>query len=737
MPAMRTPSGGLPETERYRLFEAVVTTLARVAGEKTLVLVFDDVHWADRPTLLLLRHLARAAEPKRLVVVGAYRDVEVEAGSPLSEVLADVRRESSLELLTLDGLDEEETGALIEAHQGSAPAPGLAHRLHELTGGNPFFLEESIRAAADPGEVPPGVREVVLRRVARLGSQAGEILGLAAVIGMSFPVAALARAGGYVREEVAAILDRAVAARLLTGIDGSGRLSFSHALIRQTLHDELGTVARAHLHELVAQTLEKHRSELRPHPAELSHHFYEARHSLGAQPALSYAREAAESAAASLAWEDAALHLERALELETLPDAGDPDERCELLLRLGEMRLRAGHPGFSEAFARAADAARGRSSTQLARAAIGYAGRYYEAGVVDTTLIELLREALAEIGNDEQDLRARLLARLAEILHFAGQEEASLALARESVQIAHDLADDHVLVDALAGSHVSMLHVRHLSERLIVSDELTRVARLFGDRERTLQGLHARIFDLIQAGEIRAAKEAVNELSAIAREVRQPLFEHFAVGWLAAFAQMEGWLEEAERLAAGSAEMRRLMETADAEAVFAAQLFLIRLGQGRVGELLPAVEQFVEAYPALAAWRAALPLAYLADRREADSARELERAVAALDEVPRDFFWLTTIGLLAEASAKLPHPESAAVLYERLEPYASCMVQVGYAGSLGPVARLLGLLAAARGDRDGAVRHLEQALGFAEGAGLGLFATQARAELDELLMTSA
>ena len=737
IPAMRETPGGLPETERYRLFEAVVTTLARVAGDRPLVLVFDDVHWADRPTLLLLRHLARAFEPARLVVVGAYRDVEVEADSPLAEVIADVRRESSLELLTLDGLDEEETHALIEAHQGSAPAPDLAQRLHELTGGNPFFLEESILAAADPGEVPPGVREVVLRRVGRLGAQAKEVLGLAAVMGLSFPVAALARAGGFVREEVVAILDRAVAARLLTGMDARGQLSFSHELIRQTLHDELGTVARAHLHELVAQTLEKHRAELRPHPAELSHHFYEARHSLGAHPALGYAREAADSAADSLAWEDAAIQLERALELEALPDAGDTDERCELLLRLGEMRLRAGSAGFADAFAQAADAARGRSSTQLARAAIGYAGRYYEAGVVDNTLIELLREALAEIEDDEQDLRARLLARLAEILHFAGDEEASLAVAREAVQIAHDLGDDHVRVAALAGNHVSLLHIRHLSERLIVSDELIRISRQIGDRERILQGLHARILDLIQAGEIGAAKEALNELSALAREVRQPLFEHFAVAWLAAFAQMEGRLEEAERLAAASAEMRRLMETSDAEAVFAAQLFLIRLGQGRVGELLPAVEQFVDAYPALAAWRAALPLAYLADRREADSARELERAVAGLNDLPQDFFWLTTIGLLAEAAAKLPHPESAAVLYEQLEPYASCMIQVGYAGSIGPVTRLLGLLTAVRGERDVAVRHLEAALSFAEGAGLRLFETQVRAELDELLMASA
>ena len=160
------------------------------------------------------------------MVLGSYRDAEVEADSALAEVMADVRRESSLELLSLSGLDERETGALIEAYQGSAPAPGLAHRLHELTGGNPFFLEESLRAADDLDGVPAGVREVVLRRVARLGPQATEVLGLAAVMGVSFPVAALAPAGGFVREDVAGVLDRAVAARLLTAVDrAAGRPS--------------------------------------------------------------------------------------------------------------------------------------------------------------------------------------------------------------------------------------------------------------------------------------------------------------------------------------------------------------------------------------------------------------------------------------------------------------------------------------------------------------------------------
>ncbi|HZO07863.1 MAG TPA: AAA family ATPase, partial [Myxococcota bacterium] len=731
------PVTGLPETERYRLFEALTTTLGRVAGERTMVLFLDDLHWADRPTLLLLRHLARASEPERLLVVGTYRDVETDPASPLADMIGDVRRELPLEEIALKGLDRDETAALIEAHQGGTARPDLAARLHDHTGGNPFFLEESLRAVQDPGGVPAGVREVVLRRVAQLGPKATEILGVAAVMGSSFPAGALPSVSGISRDEVAQTLDRAATARLVVGVDRAGRVTFAHALIRRTLHDELGGVARAHLHERIAETLEAGNAELRPSPAELAHHFYEARHSLGPEPALRHARRAADSAIESLAWEEAAFQMERALELDQLREQSDPDDRCELLLRLGEMRMHAGHPGFSATFAEAAALARGRSSSQLARAAIGYAGNYYEAGVVDRPLIELLREALVALDDDEQDLRARVLGGLAEALHFAGEEDISMEAGAEAVDIARALGDDEALAAALHGAHTSLLHVAHLQDRLGVSAEVIEVSRRIGHRESTMRGLQSRLFDLVQAGRVDEARMRLEELTELAEETRQPIFRHFAVGWSASFAQMEGRLEDAERLAAESAVMRGRMETSDAESVFAAQLFMIRIAQGRLHELVEAVEHFTAEYPDLAAWRAGLPLVYASSGREEDARRELERMVSELDRVAPDFFWLTTMAVLAEASAKLSHAESAEILYEALAPYAGCLVQVGYAGSFGPVSRLLGLLAAARGDRDSALSHLESARFMAEAAGLRLYETQARSELDQLATTSA
>jgi tetratricopeptide (TPR) repeat protein len=183
--------------------------------------------------------------------------------------------------------------------------------------------------------------------------------------------------------------------------------------------------------------------------------------------------------------------------------------------------------------------------------------------------------------------------------------------------------------------------------------------------------------------------------------------------------------------------MRARMETADAESVFAAQLVMIRISQGRLRELVEAVEHYTTEFPELAPWRAGLPAAYIAAGRHDEATAELERAIAGLDDVPKDFFWNAAVILLADASAQLRHRESAEVLYETLAPHAGTLVQLGYAGSLGPVSRRLGLLAAVRGDRGGAVAHLESTLAAMEAAGLRLFESQAREDLEQLATASA
>ena len=560
------------------------------------MLVCDDLHWADRPTLQLLRHLARSAQPARLLVVGAYRDTEIEP--PLQELIADLRREHVFERVPLTGLSAAETGSLL-----AELPPDAAERLHELTGGHPLFLGEMVRALDEEGAdfgVPEGIKDVVLRRVARLRAPAHDVLTLAAVAGQAFRPATLGR-----DDAVVDVLDHALAAGLLTATDEPDELAFSHALIRETLYGELSETRRVRLHQRVAETL---RAQPRPDPAELAHHFFRARHVAGPEPAIRYAREAADRAAESLAWEDEALQLERALEADTLRDPADPADRTELLLALGEARMRGGHGAARPAFAEAAALARGRSPSQFARAAIGYGGRYLEAGVIDADFIALLREALDALTEDAE-LRSRLLARLAEILHFAAETETSLRLAREAVELARPLGDDLVLAAALIGYQVSLLHVSHLEARLPVNRETLELADRVGDPRIEMTALHSRIYDRLMLADVVGARQALERLDALARTLHDPLYEHFVAGWTCNFAQMEGRLEEAERLALQSFEMRRALETRDAESVLAAQLFMIRRAQGRVHELLPAVAAAVEEHPALSSWRAALPLA--------------------------------------------------------------------------------------------------------------------------------
>jgi DNA-binding SARP family transcriptional activator len=689
-PPAPEPPSGLQDVERYRLFEAVVAALTRLARGRPLVLVCDDLHWADRPTLQLIRHLARAATPERLLFLGAYRDAESEP--PLTDLIADLRREHVFAPLPLAGLDERETAGLVGSER--------AGRLHELTAGNPLFLLEL--RDEDDATVPQGIKDVVLRRVTRLGAR--DALTLAAVAGQTF------------RPEVVGdvdALDRAITAGLLT--ETRDQLEFAHALIRQTLYESVSETKRAHLHQRVAETLER---LPRPDPAELAHHYLRARH----VAAIRYSRAAADRAAESLAWEDQALHLERAL------GAGpaDPGERAELLLALGEARMRGGHAAARTAFAEAAALARGRSPEQLARAAIGYGGRYYEAGVIDDELIALLREALP---GTEGELHARVLARLAEILHFAGDTEASIALSAEAVALARTLGDEQVLAAALAGRHVSLLHVAHVDERMRVTREILETA---GPRLE-MQTLQARIYDRLTLGDVIGARQDLDRLDALAGALREPLFAHFVVGWRCTMAQIEGRLDDAERLALESYELRRRLETRDAESVLAAQLFMIRRAQGRVHELLGAVAQAVEQYPALAAWRAALPLVYVAEGDETRARAELDRMVAGLDSIPRDFFWLTVMTLLAEGAAALHAP--AEPLYDALAPFAGRWVQIGYAACDGPVARSLGLLAQARGDTARAAAHFEAAL--AASAGAPAFEARARADLTACARTRA
>jgi hypothetical protein len=268
-----------------------------------------------------------------------------------------------------------------------------------------------------------------------------------------------------------------------------------------------------------------------------------------------------------------------------------------------------------------------------------------------------------------------------------------------------------------------------------MGSRLVDLARRTGDREREMQTLHPRLFDLLEHGDLAAARASRDRLEELAAEMRQPLFAHFAVVWACTFAQIDGRLDDAERLAFEAYEMRRSVDEDGAARVLAGQVYMVRLAQGRVAEQWSDVLESRARYPSLSVWRAAAPLATAATGLVEGATADVEAQVAALDRLSHDLLWLGSVWLLSEATLELRLPGAAETLYRVLAPYADRWAQIGQGGNAGPVARSLGRLAALRGETDTASVHLEHAARLSAEAGAVRFEAQARADLASLSAT--
>ena len=438
-----------PEHARFRFFESFTTFLAMAAVASPLVLILDDLQWVDTPSLLLLQFLAREVAAMRVLVVGTYRDVALPASHPLRHTLGAVVRESGVASLSLHGLSELAVAQCMERMTGVPSTAAMVTAVYQRTEGNPFFLTEVVQLLAAEGAytalhnaqaalelpVPQRVRDVVIRRLQALSADCQQLLSLAAIVGREFRlpvvIAVAAQASPPFRRPLLDLLDEALAARLITGIPQSlGHYSFAHALIRETLYEELSVRARVHLHQQVGDAIE-HLCwpHLEPYLTELAAHFLAAAQGgVAVEKAITYALQAAEHANALLAYEEAANHYTRALQLLEFHPSPEVHQ-CDVLLALGNAQRKAGMIAATrETFERVAGFARRLGKPEhLARAALGFAigltGISVQGGVADPLLIGLLQEALTSLPQEDSALRARVLGRLAMetlLVHHAG-----------------------------------------------------------------------------------------------------------------------------------------------------------------------------------------------------------------------------------------------------------------------------------------------------------------------------
>ncbi len=707
---------------RYRLFEAATSLLCAASQRSPLLLILDDLHWADKPSLLLLRHVLRHPRLTNLLVVGTFRHVESGTGHPLAELLADLRRERHYDRLTLPGLDEDATRALVCDRVGSSVDPGFVRRVREQTHGNAFFIEETIRSLIDAGlsrdemvtesaldrlGVPEGISEIVMRRVGCLPKQAAEVLTAAAVVGRHFRLEVVAQMVGKPSGQIMGVLEEGMDAGLvIERLDHVDEFSFSHAVVREALYMQLCVSRRARLHHRVATVLEAMADSESVNPAELAHHFLFTLHLTGAAPARRYAIAAGDRATQLLAHEEAAEHYLQAVTLFEEDDA----ERCEVLLALGRAQRRAGDDAAQLTFQAVADsAARRDDAQQLARAALGHSGRYHESGYTGARSRELLEQALAMIGGGDSPRRALLLSRLAGTIAFtAERHDDASALSAEAVAMARRVVDEEVLLTALMGRHATLLHVGDLDERLVLSTEFMELRIRRG--ELRAERRHWRLYNLLESGDADAARAEHPRLEALTKQMCQPQWHSIAVGWRGLWAELAGDIAKAERDATECLQLGRCADMKDALSVWAAKLLMLRRRQGRLAELKPTVQRLVRGEGLRKiGWRSALAL-ILAETGDKDTARAIYREEVGAYSQALPQSWLTNIAMLSELCVKLDDAAGARSLYAALAPYAHRTIVVAYASCWGPVDRYLALLAGTYGDDELRGQHARAAL---------------------------
>jgi DNA-binding CsgD family transcriptional regulator len=735
VPGLEQRVGELPrvmsadaDTERHRLHTAVTDLLVGVSSESPVLLVLEDVHWADGSTLQLMRHLVRSGARARMLIVATFRDVEADMPVALSDALVDVYRSEGVVRVRLGGLSEDEIAEFVRLTTGVEAAVELRATIAELTGGNAFLLNELWRELVESGaivvgrlsarlarpaaelEAPTTVREVVSQRLTRLSTQANELLELAAVAGTEFELDTVRRAAAVTEAALLDAIDEAVRSGLLVEEPGRGlAFRFAHELVRRAIAERLPSGRKAELHLRVAEALEHGRphADGRARLAALAHHFAAAAPLGAVERAVDYNLLAAESAVGALAYDEAAERYRTALAL----GLGEERDRAAVMLRLGDACHRAGRAEEAlVAFAETAGHARSLGDHDLlARAAIGYEETCWRPAIHDGGSVELLEEAAVALGGRDSKLRALVLGGLARALDLRGEWERAALARDESIAMSRRRNDRHALATTLAAAYWSrgvstnQEVEQMLLEALGLGEELGDV-KIQGEAAAWLVPIFVVLCDH------DAARDALAKLFTITRQLSEPFLHHVAEHYAAVLALCDGDVHAAEEAALRSCEWGRLLTGRDASGTYGIQMFSIRREQGRLAELAPLVRLLDDGARA-GAWGPGL-VALLAELGMEDEARRRLRAI--LDDglgALRPSLWIASLVYLADACAALGDEEAAEALYPELAAYAGTNVMVGHlVACYGSMDRYLGTTASVLGDWDRAEAHFQSAL---------------------------
>jgi len=730
------------EAARFGMYDAVAQLLVRAAASRPLLLLLEDLHWADEPSLILLQQIAPTLPHSALLIVGTYRHRELAAEHRLRAQFAEYIRRGDTTEIAVSGLADPDVASLLRTLTDFEPAEEVVRRLQARTEGNPFFLKELAQylSAGDdrPAEasvLPEGVAAVLRQRIEGLSPDCRRVLEIGAVIGQILDLDAIEAITAITRLRLLDLLDEAMEKGVVAARDG--HYAFAHGLFRDTVYAGLATARRSDLHGAVANALEQFDTNGGRVPAgRLAYHYLQAASTDQTLKATArkYAIAAANQALAELAYEEAVRLLESAIEVDK---AADPKARANLLIDLGRARFMAGE--VVAAIATAQDAARIaeelRDNDLLARAALIVRG---VGGIGASPQIKDLGELALAHPPEDVALRIQLLSQTAVALTWLPSAEAearALEMSIEAIRLAEDAVDPDVAFAAIHARQMAVSGPDGVEERLQLAQRAQELSRRSG-RKWIEQWSHSWAADaLSQLGRMEEAEAELSHLRRLADELREP-----RLLWRTLLA--EAWLA---LLRGRFADARRLSEAA---------LDLGRKGQRPMAEFNHAIHSAVLSLLVggeLPDWPA-----YAEDRSGWDPASKLYRAIALtrmgrieearlalrsfVDLVPAGvrprFAWLFIMSGVAQAVATISDSALAAVVYDALMPYAAYNVAggAGFGDFSGSVAYKLGMLATTLERWDDAARHFEHAISFESQMGAPPFAACSQIAYAEMLV---
>lgn len=714
---------------RFQVFEDVVGTLYRAAGDAGLLLILDDLHWADVPSIRLLQAVASTVADSRLLVIGLCRTRDAFPPAGPSDELRPLTRERATTRLSLGGLAPAEVAELAGLVLGSRPEPALLRTLEERAAGNPLFLLELLRlvdtaGSLDPG-LPSGVRHVVGRRLDGLPAGTRRLLRHAAVLGREFTGEAVGALVGEKIEEVLDLLDPALAANVIRA-DGHS-LRFTHVLTQEVLYAELSTLTRRRLHARAANAVRSTSAEEVPVDA-LAYHLRQSAQLGNAEEALRVTRTAATRARAQLAYEHAAFQYRAALDLLTLLPYGAA-QRPELLLELARCEFRSG--AVEEAWRScqaAADLGRATGDgAVVADAATVLRG--ISNSPVTAAIHVLCREALTMLAGSDEIREAKVLAQLVITADpFAERGESDVSL--RALRAAEATGDPDARFLAMQARYTELVDGRHVLERLSIGQRAIRLADETGHGEYAAWGHTWRLDAFWELGRRVQLDAELKAFGAVVAQLREPLWRWRLILMQATVALLEGRFEQARLLAEEALVIG--LHGGHEGAHFVHLVFRSHVGlQDGMGldQVEAAVRGFVETGPYLARSWHALVLAGMG--RHEDAAALWEAITPHLAAFPRDApEWIVAGAGNAQLCVAFDDRVTAAAVYEALLPYADRQIASGaHTPSSGPVSLYLGMLARLLRRWEEAEAHLHAALMACQAMGSAPYEAYTRLEL--------